>query len=147
MSFVWRWPAAERPGSVVYGAMEASSGPLVIRRTFRYAPPPWRVFDALADEAHQWWCHRVAPRATVSFKPFEGGRFVQTAGGHQVDYAHVVLIERPRILRLEGAFGTAMFSATLNISGACSASAPKRQPTARVPTIRSYWIVNSVVAR
>jgi hypothetical protein len=62
-------------------------------------------FDALANELDKWWCHRVAPRAALSLEAREGGRFLQTAGQHLVDYARVAQLQRPRLLQFEGSFG------------------------------------------
>jgi hypothetical protein len=35
---------------------------VVFRRKFKFAPPPWRVFDALVNEIPAWWLSRPGER-------------------------------------------------------------------------------------
>ena len=73
-----------------------------MRRTFGFAAPGWRVFEALADEIDSWWCHRSESASTISLESGLGAQLLET-GVEEVRVLGVVsAFKRPSLIRLEG---------------------------------------------
>jgi hypothetical protein len=73
-----------------------------MKRTFGFAAPGWRVFEALVDEVDGWWCHRSDPEGTILFEGRLGGQLLER-GLEEVRVLGVVsAFERPSLIRLEG---------------------------------------------
>jgi hypothetical protein len=73
-----------------------------MKRTFGFAAPGWRVFEALVDEVDGWWCHRSDPEGTMLFEGGLGGQLLER-GLKEVRVLGVVsAFERPSLIRLEG---------------------------------------------
>lgn len=73
-----------------------------MRRTFGFAAPGWRVFEALVDEVDGWWCHRSESGSTILFEGGLGGQLLER-GLEEVRVLGVVsAFERPSLIRLGG---------------------------------------------
>jgi uncharacterized protein YndB with AHSA1/START domain len=73
-----------------------------MRRTFGFAAPKWRVFEALVDEIDGWWCHRSEPESAFRLEGGLGGQLVER-GVEGVRVLGVIsAFERPSLIRLEG---------------------------------------------
>jgi uncharacterized protein YndB with AHSA1/START domain len=96
-----------------------------IRRSFSYAAPGWRVFDALTQELDAWWCHRRGPEHRYTIEPAVGGRLLETGAGELSNLATVSGLEIPTTVRLEGHLllpGSVHNVVTLRVGGSTGAS-------------------------
>jgi hypothetical protein len=73
-----------------------------INRSFSYAAPGWRVFEALTDELDNWWCHRRGPEHRYTLEGMLGGRLLESIAGEDTTLATISLFESPSVVRLEG---------------------------------------------
>lgn len=73
-----------------------------MRRTFGFAAPAWRVFEALVDETDGWWCHRSESESAIQLEGGLRGQLLER-GVKEVRLLGVVsAFERPSLIRLEG---------------------------------------------
>lgn len=86
---------------------EIVTGSFHVEQEVLIRAPRERVFEALANEVGQWWCHRLhhGP-STLHLDASIGGQFVERwEGGAGVLWGTVTCLIRPEVLRLSGPLG------------------------------------------
>lgn len=73
-----------------------------IRRSFGYAAPAWRVFEAMTTELDNWWCHRSQPESAYTFEGGLGGRLLETVDAQVTVLAVASVFDPPSAIRIEG---------------------------------------------